>query len=123
MATLRINVNGANIHPEFPIEREIVPIKTSKRMANGQLREAYVGTKLRFRYGAGGLSEAERAIWINNHPRNSSFPFVDELNGSYTVVLASPITDVIERSVPAVDGAEAGTGATYYRIDVEVEQV
>ena len=122
MAILRISANGANIHPEFPIERDRTLLYVEKRMANGQLRRAYIGEKFIFRYGAGGLTEAERATWINNHPRHTAFPLIDETGSSYTVVLRS-LAEQIERSVPDVDGAEAGTGATYYRIDLEVEQV
>jgi hypothetical protein len=124
MATLRIAASGAALHPEFPIERERFPVEVSKRMVNGQLRVAHVAEKVRMRYGAGGLTEAQRATWAAAHPAGSSFVVVDELNVSRTVVRVSYV-EQIERSAPDAgqEGLTSATGDTFYRIDVEVEQV
>jgi hypothetical protein len=122
MATLRYNVNGQNIWPELPILRERILVKRSEQMITGGLREAYRGLKFRWTYGRGNLSEAQRAVWINNHPAASSFTLIDEFNVSYTVVLES-LSEELERTTPDVPGAASPTGPAYYRVDVTVREV
>lgn len=120
MATLSIVSNGTALDPKLPIDRRDVPIKSGRRMVNGQLREAHRATKKRLAYGREGLTEAERATWAAAHPWGTSYSHTDELGVTRTVVTMA-FDDPLTESNPTVDGGTAG--ATYYDVSVEVEEV
>ena len=122
MATLSLVSNGYALAPALPINRSDVLIADEQRMTNGQLRRALKGTgaKKRLSYGRPGLSEAERAIWVLAHPWTTSYSHTDELGVTRTVVTMA-FEDTLSESKPSVEGGS--TGATYYDVTVEVEEV
>ena len=115
MATLVITSNGTAIYPELPIDRQQVIIEETNRMLNGQLRRAYRAAKMRMRYSIGGLSEAERTTWVNAHPLNTSYTHTDEFGVTRTVVTTRR-DEILEETIVA-------SNASFYRIEVEVEEV
>lgn len=119
MATLTIIANGVTLdpQPEFPIEREDLPIGESKRHRSGQLRQALIATKKRLRYGATDLTEAQRALWLSAHPWGASYSHVDELGVTRTVITVSR-RDPVSASEPTSVGTPA-----FYDVEVEVEEV
>lgn len=120
MATLSIVSNGYALNPLLPIERKDILIADTRRMLNGQLRRACRAVKKRLRYGDAHLSEAERGTWAAAHPWGWSYSHTDELGVTRTVV-TTQFVDTLEESAPIVDGGTSG--ATFYRVEVEVEEV
>ena len=115
MATLAIVSNGSTIYPELPIDRARVIVAEDRRMVNGQLRRAYRAEKLRISYRRGGLTEAERTTWVSAHPLSTSYTHTDELGVTRTVVTTRR-DEILEETIVA-------SNASFYRIEVEVEEV
>lgn len=120
MATLSIVSNGTALDPKLPIDRSDVPVADDRRMVNAQLRRAFRAKKKRLAYGREGLTEAERAQWEAAHPWNTSYSHTDELGVTRTVMTMA-FEDPLSESLPTVDGGT--TGATFYDVRVEVEEV
>ena len=122
MANLRLIANGVSLYPAFPIEREVVPVSEERRFRSGQMRRALIATKMRFRYTLPGATEAERTSWLSAHPWNTSYAFTDEQGVARTVVTMA-FADPLSSTEPLVPGGLATTGAAYYDLAVEVEEV
>lgn len=123
MANTYVTIAGTIWHPETPHDRERFWVGAQKRMASGQLRRAVDATKWRIpTYVSEELTEAQLATLRAAITFTGSFTFTDELGTSRTVVLNS-WSERIARVVAAVEGATTGTGAIFYVVTIELEEV
>lgn len=122
MAALKITSNGQVIYPAFTVDRDPQRIGTEKRMLSASWRGTYRAEKVRLRYGHDNLNETELATWRTAHPFNTTYSHTDELSVTRTVRTVRR-SEQLNRSVPLVEAGLDTTGATYYTIEVELEEV
>lgn len=117
-----LTLNSQVIYPELPVGRELLLIAEDRRMANGQLRRAYRGVRIRYTMTLRDASEAERTAWLAAAAMSASIGFTDEQAATRTVMVMS-VREDLSRTAPAVEGGASTTGPGYYDLEVVVEEV
>ncbi len=123
MITCKIVSNGISLYPVLPVERSVIQVEDSRRQKlSTTLRVAYYGAKAYMAYGLPGATEDELTEWINAHPADTSFAHTDERGVTRTMRRTS-FAFPLSRTEPDVEGGLSTSGAGFYDISVEVEEV
>lgn len=122
MANCYVTLNGQTLYPALPITRTPLRIADSKRMLNGQLREARRAEKYEFELTLSDASEAERTVWLAAAGATGSCAYTDE-TGTARTVIARLSQDDLATTAPDVDGGLSATGPATYDLAISVVEV